>query len=197
MRTLVAIPCMDEMDSAFVQSYLGMIKVGDVEQGIVSGTLVYEARDRLADKAVRDGFDYVLWFDSDMVFRPTTMMDLMAHGKDIVCGLYCARRPPYVPVMYRREGDKLVNITEYPDRLVEIDGCGFGAVLTRTEVLAKCFDKFGTCFLPMYGYGEDLSFCNRAKELGYKMWCDPNLKVGHIAKTIITYDTYKEYKNAR
>ena len=36
------------------------------------------------------------------------------------------------------------------------------------------------------GFGEDMAFCIRAKELGYPLWCDSSIQAGHIGFT-----TYK------
>ena len=30
-------------------------------------------------------------------------------------------------------------------------------------------------------YGEDLAFCDRVKQLGREIWCDPSVRPGHIA----------------
>lgn len=200
MKTFIAIPCMDEVDVTFMQSFIGLMTVGEVKKGIVSGSLVYEARERLALSAIQNESDYCLWLDSDMVFEPTLLLDLIKHEKDMVCGLYCARRPPYSPSLFidvNKDGKiGARTVRDIPDHLFEVEACGMGALLVKTEILAKCFDTYETCFQPIKGYGEDISFCIRARELGNKLWCDPSVKVGHIGKTIITYDTYKEYNNA-
>ena len=101
------------------------------------------------------------------------------------------RRPPYIPCVYKIKDDELKQVTELGDRLFEVDGCGFGAVFMKTEILQKCFDKYKTCFQPIYGYGEDLSFCLRVKELGYKIYADPRIDIGHIAKTVITKNMFR------
>ena len=32
----------------------------------------------------------------------------------------------------------------------------------------------------LLGFGEDLSFCIRAQELGRKIYCDSRIKMGHV-----------------
>ena len=49
------------------------------------------------------------------------------------------------------------------------------------DVLLNC----RTWFDPMEGVGEDLAFCLRARELGYKIWCDPTISLGHVGQLII------------
>lgn len=186
MRTLIAIPCMDEMDSGFVQCLVDMKHVGDVETMILSGSLVYEARERLAGIAVDGEYDYVLWLDSDMMFPSTLMLDLIAQDKDFISGVAAARRPPYNPCIFRQTDKGLDFIKDFGDRLLEIDGCGFGVVLMKTQILKESFEKYKTCFQPIPGFGEDLSFCIRAKNLGYTLFADPNIEIGHIGKTVIS-----------
>lgn len=196
MKTLIAVPCMDEIDVGFVQSLMDLKTVGETKIQFLSGSLIYEARERLAAMAIDNDFDHVLWLDSDQMFKPTMMIDFVASDKDIVTGVIPSRRPPFIPLIYRKEDNKLVPVAGFGDHLLEVDGCGFGAVLMKTEVLEKCFDKYKTCFMPVYGFGEDLSFCIRAKELGYKIYADPRIEIGHIGKTVITKDFYRR-ENAR
>ncbi len=191
MKTLIAIPCMDEIDVGFVQSLMDLQTVGETKTYFLSGSLIYEARERLAAMAVNNGFDHILWLDSDQMFKPTLMIDFVSSEKDMVTGVIPMRRPPYIPCVYKIKDDELKQVTELGDRLFEVDGCGFGAVFMKTEILKKCFDKYKTCFQPIYGYGEDLSFCLRVKELGYKIYADPRIDIGHIAKTVITKNMFR------
>lgn len=191
MKTLIAIPCMDEIDVGFVQSLMDLQTVGETKTYFLSGSLIYEARERLAAMAVNNGFDHILWLDSDQMFKPTLMIDFVSSEKDMVTGVIPMRRPPYIPCVYKIKDDELKQVTELGDRLFEVDGCGFGAVFMKTEILQKCFDKYKTCFQPIYGYGEDLSFCLRVKELGYKIYADPRIDIGHIAKTVITKNMFR------
>ena len=182
---------MDEIDVGFVQSLMDLQTVGETKTYFLSGSLIYEARERLAAMAVNNGFDHILWLDSDQMFKPTLMIDFVSSEKDMVTGVIPMRRPPYIPCVYKIKDDELKQVTELGDKLFEVDGCGFGAVFMSTEILQKCFDKYKTCFQPIYGYGEDLSFCLRVKELGYKIYADPRIDIGHIAKTVITKNMFR------
>lgn len=194
MKTLVAIPCFDEMDAGFVQCLVDMKPVGEVRTLVLSGSLIYEARERLASFAIENGYDQVLWLDSDIMFPSTMLMDMMAQDKTIITGVIAARRHPFYPCVYRSEGKELKPVLDYDGKLVKVDSCGFGAVLMKTEVLKNMFDEFKTCFQPILGYGEDLSFCVRAKKLGYEIFADPNIDIGHIGKTVFRKDTYRSDK---
>lgn len=204
MRTLIAIPCWDTVHTAFFKSVLGMQLTGECEYTMVIGTLVYDARNKLAEKAVKDGFDRVLWLDSDMVFGRDLFQRLSARldeGYDIVTGLYFARKPPFKPVVYKScylkatdSGAEPVaeSYEDYPtDGIFEVASCGFGACMMNAGILKEITDNFGAPFSPELGFGEDFSFCRRASELGYRMWCDPAIKLGHMGYVPITEDVYK------
>lgn len=196
MRTLIAVPCMDEMDVGFVRSLVNLKRVGDTAVNFVSGSLIYQAREQLAAIAVDEESDYVLWLDSDMVFPSTLMLDLIAQDKDIITGVCAARRAPYYPCIYRNNNGAMEPILDFGSRLIEVDSCGFAVLLMKTHILEEMFNKYNTCFQPVLGYGEDFSFCLRAKEMGYKIWADPNIEIGHIGKTVISKNAYRRIANA-
>jgi hypothetical protein len=39
--------------------------------------------------------------------------------------------------------------------------------------------------------GEDLAFCKRATDMGYEIWAEPSVKLGHIGHITI-YPEYEE-----
>lgn len=205
MKTMIAIPCMDTVQMEFAESLVKMNPVGLTVPSFQSGSLIYDSRNSLARRAVDEKTDFVLWLDSDMVFQPDLLNDLMADaekGMSMVCGLFHMRRPPYRPCLYKvlRQGltadeNTVEHYDDHPkDEPFQIEGCGFAAVLMRTEVLMAVFGKYHQAFSPLPGFGEDLSFCIRARGCGYKLWCDPRVKVGHKAHTIVTEHTFDAYR---
>ena len=193
-KYLIAVPCMDSMPTGFVASLVGLNRVGASKVSFVSNSLVYDARNMLAAEALDTGADRVLWLDSDMRFGPDLMQKLaddMDSGLDYVCGLYFRRVLPITPILskeiiVRKENGKLKGksetYTDYPrDSLFEIAASGFGAVMCSTKMLKDVYDVYDRPFDPIPGVlGEDFAFCYRAQGLGYKMYCDSRIKVGHI-----------------
>ena len=145
-----------------------------------NATLVYIARNRMACDAINDGFSHVLWIDSDMVFPETVLEDLAFHGKDFVTAACCSRRPPFGLCQYKCL-NPVEHVQELGMELQQIAGCGFAMALTSVEMLKDVQTKYGNCFTPMPKFGEDLAFCVRATELGYKIFLDPTVRIGHIA----------------
>ena len=198
MKTLIAIPCMDMMHSAFVRCLCRMRKIGDVEYGIISGSLIYDARNELAGRAVEENFDFVLWLDSDMVFNPDLMERLLEDMEDrqMVSGIYYKRVPLHTPVIYKEcrinrtpEGrlEPVADIyMNYPEHeIFPIKACGFGCVMMRAGLIASLQNNLGPWpFMPAAGFGEDLSFCMRVHQLGETIYADSNIQLGHIGQRI-------------
>lgn len=210
-KIMIAIPCLAKIDTAFVQSLINLDKTGlEVAVQFVEGSLVYDARNILANIAIKADFDRVLWVDSDMILERDTLKRLnarMDEGRDFVAALAFRRRPPHIPVIYSQiammedaEGRRVPSITAYEDypenEVFDVAGSGFGCVMTSVELLRKVRDKYGLPFSPRVGFGEDISFCMMAHEVGTTLWCDSSVKVKHIGTILIDEEMYKETRNA-
>ena len=202
MKILIAVPCMDQVPAPFCQSLAMIKKVGEVSLAMQMGSLIYTSRNNLATRAIQMESDYVLWLDSDMVFEPELLIRLMDTLKktesDIVTGLYFRRVPPHTPVLF----DKLemhgsicswTEFHEIPAEPFEVGGCGFGCVLMNTGVFFDVQSKHGNMFAPIANTGEDLAFCWRARDCGYKIICDPSIICGHVGYQIVDDEFYEHY----
>lgn len=201
MKLLIGIPSLDYMHTEFVKSLAGLIirlkNDGiDFDVHIESGTLVYVARDKIASMAIHGKYTHVLWLDSDMVFTDGFLDDLMFCGKPFVAGIFHSRRKGYHSALFKNlDFPNLERFEEYPNQAFEIAGCGFAGVLVSTEILKAVKVKYGTCFCPMKKYGEDLAFCVRAKELGYKLYAEPSAVMGHIGHIAIYPEDHERWKS--
>lgn len=205
MKIFVAVPCMDQVPAPFAQSLATLNRVGECMVGFQVGSLIYDSRNHLARRAIQAEADLVLWIDSDMVFNPDALQRLIEvkekTGADIMSGLYFRRVPPFSPVLFKDLELNGVRCTwtefeTIPDEPFEVGGCGFGFVLMGTDVLIDVFAKKGDLFGPVNGIGEDLSFCIRARECGYKIMCDPSIPLGHVGHTVINREFFNVYHKA-
>lgn len=209
MKILIAVPAMEQVQTKFVVSLEGLIRAGATSVAFSESSLVGVSRDQLAQQAIHNGFDYVLWIDSDMTFPDTALVDLLKDIQenksdiDIVTGLCFRRRPPYTPAIWKRLrmgiGEEKVteDYNEYPkNELFEIDACGMAFCLMKTEVLSTVLNKDNNLFSHIPGYGEDLSLCIRAKRAGFRIWCDSRVKIGHIGQTVIDEYYYEKSRRA-
>lgn len=142
-------------------------------------SIIYLARNELADHAINENYDYVLWLDSDMSFTPDVFDLLYGLKVPFATGCYRTRRPPYCFVMERADNPDL-RIDKLPNDPFEIAACGFGMVLITKDTLYKVRANFQTCFTPTPSTGEDYAFCNRWTKMGGKIICHPNAIADHI-----------------
>ena len=204
MKTLICIPCMDMVHTAFLQSLLGLKLVGECGYSLRCSSLIYDARNSLVKEAIERGFDRMLWFDSDMTFNKDTMERLSARvddGAEIVSGIYFKRKAPIKPVVYKdigyyKDGNNYtpaaIGYDDYPkDSYFECKGFGFGCVMHTVDLAKRVVEKYGLPFSPVMGFGEDLSFCGRLTEIGVKMMCDSSIKCGHISQGVVTEKDYE------
>lgn len=188
---------MDYLEADFVESLLNLRHVGECDTLLLKSSLVYDARNQAAQKAVAEGYDYVLWIDSDMTFEPD-MMERMFESlgdKNFITGLCFSRRPPFKPCVFKKievthDGIAAMphaeNWFDYPrDQIVEVAGSGFACVLQKVEMLDVMLATYGVPFFPIAGLGEDLSFCFRAGRIDYKMYADTSIKIGHIMRMAV------------
>jgi hypothetical protein len=151
------------------------------------------ARNKVVETALEADHDYgidgVFWVDSDVIIPADAIHQLVEHGLDFVSGLYFQRNPPYYPLFARyipkRETFEFGKI--YPENTVApCDGVGFGCVYTSIKLL-KLVSKMPECkaFGPFGGdfgrktYGEDFTFCLRAKKVGIQPHIDTGIKCDH------------------
>ena len=200
MKLLIGVPALDYTHTGFVKCLVDLVckltRDGiDFKVSICSGTLVHVARDKIACEAINDGFTHVLWLDSDMIFTPDVYEDLAFSGREFVTGIAHSRRRPYASCLFSALDDisHIQRFEEYPETLFEVAGCGFACVLIKTEVLSAVQHAYKTCFLPMAEWGEDLAFCKRARSLGYRIYAEPHVRLGHIGHDVIYPEDHERY----
>lgn len=217
VKTLIAVPCFDMVHADFMESLVNLKKPAGTSWTMVKNTLIHEARNIVAANAIEAGFDRVMWFDSDMVFPPDTLLKLSetmdnlntdGFHSDLVSGLYFTRRPPNIkPVAYKRlwyddSGAELdtgaENCVDYPESgITPIEGVGMGCCLMTVDIIKRVADAYGSPFSPLDGVGEDLSFCWRARQLGAMMICDTSIKCGHVGQAVYDEAYYKRQGEGR
>ncbi len=201
MKLLIAIPSLDYMHTEFVKSLTALVcRLKDegikFDVTIQSGTLVYVARDKLAKKAINEGYSHVLWLDADMVFRPDLLEVLTESGRPFVVGICHSRREPYASCLFK-SFLPVERFEEYPDEPFKVAGSGLACALTEVKILRDvCFTNSGSCFCPTAKLGEDLAFCMRVKDLGYEIWAEPMARIGHMGHIAVYPETHDLYMEA-
>lgn len=155
-------------------------------------SLVYAAREQAAKYLLESGCDSLLFIDSDMVVPMDLVPRLIEADKDIVSGLAFKRVPGYEPCIFKkcdREGTEFY--LDYPKGLIEVQGVGMACTLIKRKVFEILQTPY---FFPMPNIGEDLAFCVRAREAGFRIFCDTELICGHCNAEVVTETHYLKWK---
>ena len=144
-------------------------------------------------------YDFMMWIDSDIVFKPQDFYALLNRSQDIVAGLYMmdggknfAAVKDWDEKFFEKNGCfqflSPQDIEKKKD-LMEVDYSGFGFMLVKLGVFESLEYPW---FQPLFHEiahmrdfsSEDVSFCKLIKAKGYKIFIDPTVRVGH-KKSII------------
>ena len=96
-------------------------------------SMITKGRNDIVEHAIRGGFDYAMWIDSDMVLPPDTVIRLLKHKKDIVGGTYNKRVAPY-ETLGRLKGQKPEGILRGIHEAEQMPG---GCMLVKVDVYRK------------------------------------------------------------
>ena len=143
-------------------------------------------------------YDKILWIDSDIAFTPDDVLKLYKSEYDIVSGAYLFADGGVAA--YKKLGERGMNFNEVKDMTepIEIDGCGFGFVCIKQgifeslsrpwfqQVMSKVEIAGQTIDFPIMG--EDLAWCKRVKDAGFKIYLDPTVKVTHHKTMKLTWE---------
>ena len=176
-------------------SWLGLVWPSNVNRTlyVIPGQPVEVARELCALNCIRDNVRYLLFLDDDVEVPQDTVRRLLTTLKrnpeaGAVGGVYYQKITPTEPVVYRRNGEG-ASWDWTPGDIFEVEGIGTGCLLIDCEVFKKIprpwfqwVEEGGVTL------GEDIGFCNKLREAGYKVLCDSNvLCVHHNVETGESY----------
>jgi GT2 family glycosyltransferase len=175
-------------------------KAGAQVNAMVGVSPVEHARNEAVRAFLMGNYDYLFFVDDDTVPPIDAIKKLMEADKDIVSGI--------TPIMRRndqgemetswncflkREDDieKGITTLETVDKntgLQEVISCGGSCLLIKRDAFLKIGSPwfFVEWNKDHTGYvGEDLSFCKKAREAGYKIWADTSVICQHAKEILI------------
>ncbi len=134
-------------------------------------------------------YDYIMWIDSDIVFKPDHFFKLLEHDKDIVSGLYLKK--PHtdsmadIPTSFACfVGDDYRNLMTHEANggLIKVKANGMGWMLVKKEVFEDVEKPFDQTYSEQ---SEDIIFQVKAREKGYKSYVIPDVILGHEKMLIV------------
>lgn len=188
------------------------MKVKYILNCISEETFIDRSRNRLIDtaneiasKALNRLPDYYFFIDQDSVVHPELFEKLKAKNLDIVSA-NCVRKRQWIPAwipMSCATNKSLENIEKELRRIkrgatVETLTAGAGGLLVKGDVLRKIKPPwFKIRSTDKVYFGEDVWFCERAREAGYKIWVATDIPIGHYGATVYPSDWEQRGRKSR
>jgi hypothetical protein len=206
-KCVILVPVATHIEPDCERSLVELELRGYTVRRVFGFAAIDQARSQMASDALADGFDELMWVDSDVGFDPADVAKLRAHGLPIVCGIYPKKGKHALACNLLPETDRVT--FGQGGGLLEIAYAATGFLLTRREVYAdvaragalpRCNQRFGRAiipyFLPMlvedgeghWYLGEDFAFSERAKRAGHRVLADTTIRLFHIGRYGYTWE---------
>lgn len=144
-------------------------------------------------------YDFLMWIDSDIMFDSRQFLKLISYNVDIVSGTYLMEGGQAFAIVkewdeefFKKHGYfEFMKLADLKDKkeLMEVSYTGMGFILVKYGVFESLdypwFKPIEKKIGDMVDFTmEDVSFCLRAREKGYKILIDPTIKVGHEKRIV-------------
>ena len=189
MKILIAVPTFENILPETFKSIYNLEKTDDmiVDFDFVKGYDCARARNKIANKAIKYNYDYVLMVDSDVVLPSHTLIKMLDDPKFICLGCYPRKNTKNGTFeIFKLNQKNYIDTFNYNEITsmtgkVEIKGGGFGCALINTDIfknLTYPYFKYiqyndGACL------SEDNYFCSNARKAGYKIYAETDVLCGH------------------
>jgi hypothetical protein len=204
MTVAVGIVHDDRIDAKFVQCLLHLKESHDDVRNVIwveggPGNFDVHRNTVAAYFLEKTECEWLLTVDTDIIFRPDNLDQLLAHDIPVVSGLYLVNDRPIRPNGSRRNADgHLKSLTaDDLDGLIEVDALGAGFMLVHRDVFTKVGEQDGIRGGPWYRQDAlgangwtlepDYAFCQRVQQAGFPVSLDTDAFVGHVKPKILGY----------
>lgn len=154
--------------------------------------LVQRARNDLVRIAIENGFDDMMFIDSDIEWEPEWALALLKHDVDCVGAAY--RKKTDDQELYTVRAAQLPIPVEPVTGLWVVDGIGTGFVRLSRKALQALWDSceeyenegrkcrwiFDVCVVDHRLVSEDNIMCEKLRRLGFRVYLDPSFTPTHI-----------------
>lgn len=207
MNIGVGIPSPDTVNPQFtMDNLLGIIGhtrqhldgLDNIFVNYQTGVRTDRNRNIILERLLKQGVDYVLWLDADMLYPHDIIVKYLEHDFDIMGCLYFKRAEPYDPVGYAPgsvEGKyrPLNPVLIRPNTVYEVPGIGYGGMMVNARVYEGLGDEKWTRYSDDFhmpgDVGQlthDLMFCKTAIDNGFKVQLHGGVRPGHIGNRVVT-----------
>ena len=204
----IAMPCYDSVKIRTMISVVKLIKELTMaglkfELNTMQSPYVAYARNILTARYLQKGEDYLLFIDADLEFEPECVLKMLIAEKDVICTPYRTKTNDPESIQYTVSIKDPKNVKILAGGLVEIQNGPAGMMMVKRNVFEKLIKDYPNkeikyhpnpgAFpkdLRIYNFcdcnfkdgiwkGEDIFFCDLAREAGFKVYANISSPITH------------------
>lgn len=163
----------------------------------------------MAQLAINDGYEHLFWIDSDISFYWKDVYKIINRNRNneypFITGAYTVKGWPVLTTKFFEE-DEVIHFGVDNGGLQYIRWGATGFMYTHKYVYEDIVIRYGMKSVKIWGgqytvypwffpmilgdqyVGEDFSFCERANNAGFKIFCDTTVELSHIGKYSYGYN---------
>ena len=197
----IAMPCYDSVKIPTMISMVKLVKeliqAGlTFELNTMKSPYIAYARNILTARFLKRDEDYLLFIDSDLEFEPECVLKMLIPQKDVICTPYRAKTNEPNSIKYTVSIEDPKNVKIFGPGLVEINNGPAGMMLIKRTVFKKMIKDYpekeikvntNEATFPndmkVYNFwdsnfkdgvwkGEDIYFCDLARQSGFKVYAN-------------------------
>lgn len=197
---LATIDCLSRNKISFTFNQHYSSHVGDAREVTLNGSLINNFLDQRPFQG-QVSYDKLMWIDSDIGWTPDDFLKLYNSEKDIISGAYLLGDSSVAAHKEQKDGGSAYTREEVEalEEPVSVVSAGMGFMCIKKGVfenLSRPWFQSATHEAELESgdkhkfniMGEDVSFCYRARALGYDIWLDPKVKVIHQKQFLLTWE---------
>lgn len=205
-KHIVHVPFLSHIEPETDRCLRGLESLGVRVDRLKGASAIDLVRNLAASNALRDGFESLMFIDSDMMFDPADALKLLKSDVPVIAGVYAAKvlGSGQINVNFTPEVET-IRFGPWADRLYPVRGVGAGFLRIKTAVLlwiidglnlpeCRMSDRYGWPFFqPLIAeqdgeiryFCEDYAFCQRCLKIGITPMADTSFRLYHLG--IYTY----------
>lgn len=156
----------------------------DVSYSFPANKPISYNRNKLVKDFLETDADFLLMLDDDCI-GDERLIKLADYDKDVIGGVcFGFMQQQIIPFCLTKNEMGTYDLSDefsLNTGVIEVDAIGSGCMMIKREVLENIPSPFLNEYDPegIKTAGLDLAFCRRAKEQGYRIWCNTDLLVSH------------------
>ncbi len=204
---VILVPVARYIEPPCEQGLRGLEQAGYTVRRIWGHSDIARGRSIIATEALADGFEELMWIDSDVVFAPGDVDRLRRHGLPLVGGIYPLKGKRRLALTLLEGEQELV--FGKGGGLIEVKHVATGFLYTHRSAyeaiqkhhnLPVCRSERPCGVVPYFlseivkeeeGYSylsEDFSFCYRARAAGIRVFADTAFRLSHVGSYMYSWE---------